>query len=421
MQTTFFQALVHYGGIFIALVVLVVVAWNLWVHYINELYLNSIDWVLLEIIPPKEVFKSPAAMELVLNSLYAGDATNWFKKYWVGELGQVFSLEIASIEGKIHFYIRFAKKFRKGFEAQLYAQYPQAQVIEAEDYTQNVPDFKVGGPISLFGYNVILAKDDPYPIKSYVDYGLDRAVGSLEEAERIDPITPLLEVMGSIGVGEQMWLQINMQKELKRHTVKDAEGKEEKGKSAKDKARAVIKELKEKMKIKDKEGKVTTVDRPTRGEQSVIESIERHMNKPGFDCGMRVIYLADKAHFNGDIITSFTGMLRQFGSEDLNSFKLSGLTKSPDEPWKDIGGRKANKLRKKILSGYKSRGFFYGSFKFKKLKTYFAHPAQLGGKPFLMSTEELATIWHLPGRVVETPTFTRLEAKKSEPPINLPV
>jgi hypothetical protein len=407
------------AGVFIALAVAVDMAWNLWLHYINRAYLDSIEWVVLEIIPPKEVFKSPQAMELVLGALYGGDATNAYLKYWKGEVGQMYSLEIASIEGKVHFYIRFHKKFRKAFEAQLYSQYPQATVIEVEDYAQKVPDYKPDGPINMFGYTMKLAKPDPYPIKSYVDFGLDKAVGSLDEEQRIDPITPILETMGSIGKGEQIWMQIIMQKELNRHTVKGKEGDEE-GKSAKDKAKEILKELKEKVNVKDAEGKVTPL-RATKGEQMVVEAIERHMNKPAFDCGIRVIYVAPKENFNGNTIGAFTAMFRQFISEDLNTLKIGSLTKPPDEPWKDIWKRKLNKKKKEMLEDYKSRTYLYGDFKFHELKTYFEHPASSGEPPMLLSVEEIATLWHLPGKVVETPTFTRIESKKSEPPVNLPI
>lgn len=421
MEVSFADLLIHYGGIFVILVLLVVVAWNLWMHYINILYLNSVEWVLLQVTPPKEVFKSPQAMELVLGALYGGDATNWFLKYWKGELGQVYSLEIASIEGKLHFYVRFHKKFRKAFESQLYSQYPQAVIKEVEDYTKTVSEYKKDGSINMFGYTMKLEKDDPYPIKSYVDFGLDKAVGSLDEEQRIDPITPILETMGSIGIGEQIWMQIIMQKEIKRHTVKGEKG-EESGKSAKDKARQILKELKKKQKIEDPETKkVTSVDRPTRGEQNVIEAIERHMNKPAFDCGIRVIYVADREKFSGNTITAFTSMFRQFISEDLNTLKISSITKSPDEPWKDIVNRKLNKKKKEMLEDYKDRAYFYGGFDFKKIQKYFSHPAVSGEKPMLLSVEEIATLWHLPGRVAETPTFTRIEATKAEPPANLPI
>ncbi|MEK7105917.1 MAG: hypothetical protein AAB895_00990, partial [Patescibacteria group bacterium] len=79
------------------------------------------------------------------------------------------------------------------------------------------------------------------------------------------------------------------------------------------------------------------------------------------------------------------------------------------------------KKKKDILSDYKDRSFFYGGFDFKKLKKYFTHPNKSGETPYILSTEELATIFHLPGRVSETPTFTRIESKKAEPPSNLPI
>jgi len=44
------------------------------------------------------------------------------------------SLEIASLEGVIHFYIRIETKLRERVEAAIYSQYPNVEIIEAEDY-----------------------------------------------------------------------------------------------------------------------------------------------------------------------------------------------------------------------------------------------------------------------------------------------
>ncbi len=417
-------SVLNHAAIFIVLVVVAVVAWNLWMMYITTAYLNSIPWVLLEITPPKEVFKSPEAMELVLNALHGGDATNAYLKYWKGEVGQNFSLEIASIEGSIHFYARFHSKFQKAFEAQLYSQYPAAIIREVPDYTKSVPEYVKGGSLKLFGYNLKLAKDDPYPIKTYIDYGLDRAIGSLDEEQRIDPITPMLETMGSIGIGEQIWVQINIRKETKRYEVKNSKGEIEKGKSWKDKAREIIAGIQSKLDITDPvTGKVTNTKRLTKGQQDVITAIERHMNKPGFDAGVRVLYIADKEHFNGPTITAFTSMFRQFNSEDLNSFKTDAMTRSPDEPWKDLLNIKLEKGKRVMLEDYKKREFFYHSFSAKKpWKSFLKSPTDLDGKPImLLSSEEVATLYHLPGLVAATPSFLRTQSTKSEPPSNLPI
>lgn len=408
-------------GVFIAVPILTIVAWNLWLTYIQSFFLKSLKWTLLEIKPPKEVFKSPAAMELVLNALYAGaQGGDWVTKYWKGEVSLWHSLEIISIDGQVRFFVRTPEKFKKMIEAQVYAQYPQAEVFEVEDYTKNVPSYNKDESFNIWACNFILSKDDIYPIKSYVDYGLDRSVGALEEEQRIDPITPMIEFLGSLNIGEQVWFQIIIRPDTKRFSTKDKEGKEEKGKDWKAKAQEVIKELNDKLKEKDKEGKVTAVLKPTKAQQGTIEAIERHAAKFGFDAHIRALYIAKKEAFNAATrAPSLIGSLRQYASSDLNGFKPDKATKI-DFPWQDLFGTKIVKMKKDFLDDYKNRSFFYGGFKFSKLKKYFTHPNKSGGKPFILSTEELATIFHLPGRVAETPTFTRIESKKAEPPANLP-
>jgi hypothetical protein len=45
------------------------------------------------------------------------------------------------------------------------------------------------------------------------------------------------------------------------------------------------------------------------------------------------------------------------------------------------------------------------------------------GKPYLfaLSNEELASLYHFPGIVSETPSFKRIESKIAKPPSNLPI
>ncbi len=409
-------------AVFGVVIILAIVAWNLWLTYIQTVFLKSLKWTLIEIKPPKEVFKSPAAMELVLNSLYAGaQGDDWITRFWKGELSLYSSLEIASIEGKVRFFIRTPEKFKKIIETQIYSQYPQAEVFEVtDDYTNTVPNFTKDGPINVWGCNLVLTKDDPYPIKTYIDYGLDKAPKPEEQQQTIDPITPLLEFFGSIGVGEQIWMQIIIRPDTKRFAIKNKEGKEEL-KGWVDKSKELVKELKEKLKEKDAEGKPVQGFN-TKAQISVIDAIERAAGKIGFDTGIRMVYVANKENFNANNIGGLTGSIRQYNSTELNGFKPDGAT-SIKYAWEDLFGKKIIDKKKGVLSAYKSRKFFYGgtSFDFFKLSSYFKHPGKDGKKPFILNTEELATIFHFPGRVSETPTVTRIEAKKSEPPVNLPI
>ncbi len=408
-------------GIFIVLGILIVLAWNLWLSYIQIVFLKNMKWVILEIKPPKDVFKTPMAMEVVLNALYAGgQGDDWITKYWKGELALYSSLEIVSIEGSVHFYVRVPEKFKKIIETQIYSQYPQAEVYETEDYVTKVPDFTKDGPINLWGCNLVLTKDDPYPIRTYIDYGLDKP-GKVEDQQNlIDPITPMVEFFGSIGIGEQMWMQIIIRPDTKRFSIKGKEGKEE-IKGWVDKSKEIVKELKDKLKEKDAEGKsIPGIN--TKGQMNVIEAIERSTSKLGFDTGIRMVYVANKDNFNANNIGGLTGSVRQYNSPDLNGFKPDGAT-SIKYAWEDLFGTKIIDKKKSVLSAYKKRKFFYGSpsFDFLKIGSYFTHPSKEGKKPFILNTEELATIFHLPGRVSETPTFTRIESKKAEPPANLPI
>lgn len=413
------QTFINLVILILLLPVFAMLAWNLWLSYVQTEFLRGYKWVLLEVKPPKDVFKSPLAMELVLNTLYqTGGTGTWYDKYWKGNLRNYFSLEIVSTEGSIHFYLRTHPKFKKLIESQIYAQYPQAEVFEVEDYVKKVPVFD-DKTIKLWGANFALTKDDPYPIKTYIDYGLDRAIGSLAEEERIDPITPTLEFMGSIGAGEHIWFQINIRAATDRFTVKEKDV-EVGGKKWTDKAKEIIKKFNADLVEKDAEGKIIGSRRATKGELAVVDAIERNVNKLGFDAGIRTLYVARSENFTPDRISGITGMLRQYNTVDFNGFKPSGAT-SFDFPWQDIFGDKLTKKKKDIFDEYVGRSIFYGGFDFSKPTSYFTHPNKSGENGFVLTTEELATLYHLPGRVAETPNFERIESKKAEAPSNLPI
>ena len=59
-----------------------------------------------------------------------------------------------------------------------------------------------------------------------------------------------------------------------------------------------------------------------------------------------------------------------------------------------------------MFDAYVKRGAFYAPFT---------------RKLFVLNTEELATIYHFPGSVAKTPTISRIESKKGEPPTALPI
>jgi hypothetical protein len=79
----------------------------LWHHYRQENFIMGIKWILLEIQVPRDVIKSPAAMELIFsNALYHKSRKGFWEEYMIGAPWMWFSLEMVSIDGRVHFYIR---------------------------------------------------------------------------------------------------------------------------------------------------------------------------------------------------------------------------------------------------------------------------------------------------------------------------
>lgn len=387
-------------------IVLFIVFLNAWLPYIRQKFLSEQDTVLLEVRIPKDIQKSPKAMELMLMSLQQVGANSYLKEaYWDGKVRPWFSLEMASFEGDIHFFIWTWKKMRRGIETAIYAQYPTVEIYEVPDYTQMVEHDN--DMWTMWGGHFILSKPDPYPIMTYIDYGMDK---DPKEEYKIDPMASVIEYLGSLGEGEYAWMQI-MVMAHKPLTWKDGYFVNKK-RDWKDDAKDIIDKIKDK--TKDKEGnqdpqKLTPADKMT------IESIERSVSKFPFETMIRGFYIARNENFDGSAIGGLIGSFRQYSSQSLNGFRPGWFTDFRqknifDHAFLDPGRRRRDKMERTMLDAYKRRSFFHEPYRY------------LGNdKPYILTTEELATIFHFPSGVVTTPTFKRVLSKKVEAPSDLPV
>lgn len=358
------------------------------------------DAVLLELTPPKDIVKSPLAMELFLTSLYqtSGEST-WIDRIIKGKVRPWFSLEVASFGGEIKFFLWTWKQWKTIVTSYLYAQYPDINVIEISDYAKKFHfDPKAN---DIFGTQFLLGKPDIYPIKSYNDYKLG---DDPKEEYKIDPITPFFEFLSTLQKGEELWLQIILRSHKKERPKP--------GGSWSDKvdwtysATEEIKNLKSKDIQEAGEIKISGASL-SKGEKDVIDAIQRNVSKLAFDTVIRAIYLAPKDKFNGMNVPGMLGTFKQFGANNLNSFTVDGhhIT-SFDYPWQDFFGKKLKERKEHILHYYQERCAYH-----KPNDSHF----------FTMNTESIATIYHFPGESAKTPTIRRVEAKKAEPPTNLPI
>ena len=361
--------------------------WESWLNYIHSVFIRNLSWVLLEIKIPREIMKSPKAMEVVLSALYNIRDGNLIERFWKGFLRLWYSLEIISIGGQIHFFIYIQTPLRNLVESQIYAQYPGAEITEAEDYTKIISPLDLKGEWNLSGTEFAMLKEEAYPIRTYTEFV---EAGKIKEEEKIDPLTSFLEALGSLKEGEQIWFQI-----LIRGATKDW----------KEKAEEVIDELKTQ---KGASAEVDPEDAFTRslltpGQREVLQAVERNVAKIGFETGIRAIYLAKKDIFDRERSGFVRGTIGQYNTQNMNGFKSAKGRSTTVDYFKRY--REPRKKRN-ILKAYQKRSYFYIPYRH---------------TPFVLNTEALATIYHFPGRVAETPTLGRIEAKRGEPPINLPV
>lgn len=376
------------GGLFL---------WETWLDHVRGAYVSSIKWSLLRVIPPPEVFRTPVAMEIFLTSLFqTGGEGNWFDLYWKGKRRPWFSLEMVSMSGDVRFYIRTQEGFARLIETQLYSQYPGVVIEREDDYTDEV--FYESSKFDWFGAEYKLEKADPYPIRTYVDYGL------LDEDKpelQIDPLSPTIEFLSSVPRGFQAWIQIIV-KAHKKEAKKAGTffGVEDSWQEA---AKKEVAAVRDRNKVKGKDGEPDKEGKISKRQEFVIEAIERSVAKYGFDTTIRTISIFPDGAMDaekGFMKAGLGGAFRQFNSLELNGFKSAKST-SVDYPWQDWGGKKLAKMKKKMIEAYRERKFT--------------------DETFVLNTEELATIFHLPSSAVSAPTFGRVQSRRGDPPPNLPI
>src|SRR3989344_3750152 len=382
---------------------LIYLAWKLWYYYKQAVYIRNTPWVMLEIKMPRQISKSPKAMEVVLGIFFQTYEGTILSRFTAGVVRPWFSLELVSLGGKIHFYFRVPKFHQNLVEAQIYSQYPDVEISEAEDYVMNIPVY--GTPASdhkIWGVEFKFDKEDAYPIKTYVDYGLAE---DPKEEFKIDPMTPMLEFLGALTPAEQVWIQILLIGTRKRFRKPGSWFKKQDWKGD---AQTLIDKLMKRDQFKSGSDEAAIPFGAlalSPGERAAVEAVERSIDKIAFDCGFRGIYLAKKDQFRDANIVGLMSSIKQFNSANLNGFK-PGFKTGVDEAWHDWRGIRVEKMKRKIFNAYRRRSYFYPPYV---------------GKPMVLNVEELATIFHFPGEVATTQTLEKIESKRGEPPIDLPV
>ena len=397
-------------------IVLFIVFNSLWLRYRRIEYMRNIPWVLLRISVPLDVVKTPLAMEQVFANLHSIQVEGtWYEQNIGGKVQEWFSLELISISGDIYFFIRTPQKFRNLVESAIYAQYPEAEIAEYEDYVSNVPAVLPNAETDIFGSEFKLMEADGYPIRTYEHFIFDTEEG----AGNVDPLAHIVEALSRIRHGEQVWLQIEILpvdkswKDSAEELIEEILGRKEKTKEGPGVLGILTEEVGAYLSnapmapfegvdfgAAAQEGKKEErVERkiPAFHETERVKEISRKLSKVAFKTAIRGLYIAPKEIFDIPTYFSVVGGFRQFTAQDLNGLRPAEIT-GGKWPFKKAKTRVA---KKQHLMRYRIR----------------LSPS----KGFILNIEELASIFHFPGKIVTSPALPRVETKKGEPPTGLPV
>ncbi len=380
-------------------------------------HIEHTKYVLLALDVPKGTEQSPKAVESIFTALAGAHSHgNLIEHYWDGHVQEPFSFEIASLGGYIQFFVRTPEQFRDLVEAAIYAQYPDAEIIESEDYVDRIPSFYDTEEFDLWGTELTFTNKNYFPIRTYPEFE------HTASEDFKDPMAGILEILSRVHPDEDVWLQFLV-------TPIEDEWKEE-GLAVVEKMAGVTHAahkpgvaarmgsgLVETLRVmghslipynKDEEThtteKSTTNDkRVTPGQKVIMEAIEKKIAKIGFRVKPRMIYWGRRETFTkGRGVAAVMGAIQQFNTLNLNGFKPSKLVTTKANYF--LVKSRITKRQRKVLIAYKRRDPFRGA-----------------GPGIILNTEELATVFHFPVATVKAPLVRKTELKKSEPPFALPV
>jgi len=393
-----------------------------WLWWKNEGWLDkNFHPIILELKIPYNNTKPIRAMEVAMGNIWAAlyHTPNTWEKWVDGQLQTSLSIEMVSIEGEIHFYLRFNSGYRDAIEAALYAQYPDIEIVEAEDYTRKVPLNIPNKDWDLWASDYRAFRPSGYPIKTYKDFETER---EFSDEQKIDPVAVLLEALSKVGPKEQLWIQIAI-KPVGADTgstwiddaliLRDKLAKRPEKTIKREKpilfeaAEILISGVSEKLPEKKEGSLIPPEMKMTPGERDVVAAIENKASKPGFESFARFVFLGKRGFFRkGNLRLPFI-YFSSYVTNNLNAlYPLSKTITKIHYSWflplNRIRDRRKYLRQRKLFRNYINR-----------LPPLFPY----GNDTFILNTEEVASLFHFPSwGVSPVPGVSRATAKTKAPP-----
>ncbi len=292
----------------------------------------------------------------------------------VGGRSDHFGLEIVADRGLISFYVVVPRYFQNYMEQHIHAQYPQAQIEEAEDYNLFRPQS------AILATSLVFRKPYLFPIRTFRQ--LD-----------IDPLNSLTNVLSKVEPDEGIAIQyiVRSAKANWHHwgvrVARDMhQGKTLRESVGRHGVYGLLIEIVRTFFPKKKPMQNQQMMRPmSPRDQEIAKSIEEKTSKAGMDVNIRVVVSARSAERAQAYMTNVTDSFSQYTLYEYgNGFRR----KSPM--------RQSKLIYDFIYRHYNNR------------------------YRCVLNTEEMASLFHFPLPETETPNIRWLQARKAAAPVNVP-
>jgi len=328
----------------------------------------------------QQLHEEIAKGETIFSSIGGLRAQKGFMAWFFGR-NDHFSFELVASRKKIAFYAVAPREFGRYLEQQIHAHYPNAVIEEMDDYNIFRPESSVLSGFQRTKRNLI------FPIKTY-------------NKMETDPMNSIINVMSKLEESEGLAIQylVRSAKPAWHREAGKVTAGIHRGETMKEALKNVNKsillsilgEIVKAFKTESPEEKQKKMSqqnqRLTQMEEEMLKGIEGKNSKAGLDVNLRIIVSAEnrgKAHLYLDNLASAYSQFNHY--EYGNSF----------------GNKIKTNREKKIIGDFIHRRFD------EKIS-------------FLLNTEELASLFHLPLKTSETPNILWLTAKHAPAPTNIP-
>jgi len=370
---------------FFGIAVVIFGIWQLWrnLRLRYQLKLGK-KWVMYKVLIPKERHaeeddqrKDFREMLSVVEPFYANLNSLFQEGFSAHLFGQRhITLEIVAKNGVVNFYVGCPIIISDIVLRNLHAQYPSAEITADSEYS-----IFPNKPLKISVVSLYLLRGHIFPIRTYKN---------LEE----DPLNAITNSLSRLKDDETAGIQLlirptaaTWRASAERAMRHIGEGKRYSYSNSKF-VRATEsffnfvgdmgKSIKSEKDAPDPIAKNTPV------QENQIKLLSEKVNKIGFECQIRIVTVAETKEIARQVAQNIVSSFNQFNLPESNSLRPLYYGNTPE-----------------MTASYIFRIFSLGH-------------------RMILNTEELASLYHMPNRYIDTPNIQWLLSKKEPPPANLP-